>query len=176
MLNYFPKASFTRCNLSCNLSSNFGKRNPFQVARDMLHAAISGCYALVIFFPDRAVPGTVEEIPGGLRDFTHLPFPTAGKIWHLSRVARPHSRVFTELLLWRDSNPGEHAQLYVTEKKSSTQYHRKDFRSNHLTQGFPDRCFNCEVWEHFLFVGSFHFLSLPPIRKSLDKPCTFRIF
>ena len=35
--------------------------------------------ALVIFSPERAVPGTVEEIPGGLRDFTHLPFPTPGR-------------------------------------------------------------------------------------------------
>ena len=128
MLNYFPKASFTRCNLSCNLSSNFGKRNPFQVARDMLHAAISGCYALVIFFPDRAVPGTVEEIPGGLRDFTRLLFPTAGKIWHLSRVARPHSRDFTQLLLCRDSNPGGALAIIC---------HREEKQHTVSWEGFP---------------------------------------
>ena len=36
-------ASVTRCNFLCKLSRNIGKRNPLQVARDILHVAISGC-------------------------------------------------------------------------------------------------------------------------------------
>ena len=77
--------------------------------------------ALVIFFPERAVPGTVEKIPGGLRDFTRLPFPTPGKIWHLSRVAGLHGRDLTQLLSGRDSNPGEARAIicHREEKKHS---------------------------------------------------------
>ena len=102
--------------------------------------------ALVIFFPGRAVPGTVEEIPGGLRDFTRLPFPTPGKIWHLSRVARP-----------RFEFRGSTRNYMSRRRKAAHSIIGKDFRANHLTQGFQDGRFKCEVCEHFLFVSIYSY-------------------
>ena len=35
-----PEASVTRCNFPCNLSCNVGKRNPLQIAGEVLHIEI----------------------------------------------------------------------------------------------------------------------------------------
>ena len=40
--------SVTQCNFSCNLSRNIGRRNPLQVAEDILHFAISSCSSLLV--------------------------------------------------------------------------------------------------------------------------------